>query len=332
MTSRLAAAAVLFTAMLVAAPAAAGDGPMPGLIQGGTGVVSPDGATRFVTVGLGSETALEVIATDGGAVQNMINISGSWGVPVATYSTGAGEGLTPDGTMLVLGAIPSSYPQTESSFLFFDTKKMGIPRQFTLKGDFAYDAISPDASRLYLIQHVDASNMQRYVVRSYDLEHGRLLPGRIADRTQKTWVMQGYPVARTISADGRWVYTLYGNPGGYPFVHALDTVRGVAHCIGLPWRGGENAVWNMRLSLRGSGRTLAVHWLSGRSWLKVDTSSWRVSPDRGAGLPWLWIALGSAAAGTAAGALLLLRRRRRGEELEQELADLLRLPEREVVV
>ena len=144
--------------------------------------------------------------------------------------------------------------------------------------------------------------------------------------------MQGYPVARTISADGRWVYTLYGNPGGYPFVHALDTVRGVAHCIGLPWRGGENAVWNMRLSLRGSGRTLAVDWLSGRSWLKVDTSSWRVSPDRGAGLPWLWIALGSAAAGTAAGALLLLRRRRRGEELEQELADLLRLPEREVVV
>ena len=148
MTSRLAAAAVLFTAMLVAAPAAAGDGPMPGLIQGGTGVVSPDGATRFVTVGLGSETALEVIATDGGAVQNMINISGSWGVPVATYSTGAGEGLTPDGTMLVLGAIPSSYPQTESSFLFFDTKKMGIPRQFTLKGDFAYDAIGQLKSAL----------------------------------------------------------------------------------------------------------------------------------------------------------------------------------------
>jgi hypothetical protein len=331
MTGRVAAAAILVTSMLVAAPAAAGDGPMPGLMQGGVGVVSPDGATRFVTVGLGSETALEVIATDGGAVQNMINIPGSWGVPVATYGTGAGEGLTPDGRTLVLGAIPTAYPQTESSFLVFDTKRMGIPKQFTLKGDFAYDAISPDASRLYLIQHVDPTDTQRYVVRSYDLEHGRLLPGRIADRTQKSWVMQGYPVARTTSAGGRWVYTLYGNPGGYPFVHALDTVRGVAHCIGLPWSGGENAVWNMRLSLRG-GRTLAVHWLSGRRWLTVDTASWRVSADRGAGLPWLWIGLGSGAAVTAAGALLLHRRRRSAEELEQELADLLRLPEREVVV
>ena len=52
------------------------------------------------------------------------------------------------------------------------------------------------------------------------------MPGRIADKTQKGWVMQGWPTARATTADGRWVYTLYSNPGGYPFVHALDTVRG----------------------------------------------------------------------------------------------------------
>ena len=48
--------------------------------------------------------------------------------------------------------------------------------------------------------------------------------------------MDGYPLTRVTSADGRWVYTLYqnGGVGGYPFVHALDTVRGVAHCIGVP--------------------------------------------------------------------------------------------------
>ena len=61
------------------------------------------------------------------------------------------------------------------------------------------------------------------------LRANRLLPGRIADRTQRSWVMQGSAVTRTTSEDGRWVYTLYTNPGGYPFVHALDTVRGVAH-------------------------------------------------------------------------------------------------------
>jgi len=132
-----AAAATLFVAILVAAPAAAGDGPMPFLMQGGAGVVSPAGATRFVAVGLGTETALEQIATDGGAVQNLVDIPGSWGVPVATYSTGTGEGLTPDGRMLVLGAMPTSYPQTRSGFLLFDTKTMRIPRSFTLEGDEA---------------------------------------------------------------------------------------------------------------------------------------------------------------------------------------------------
>ena len=53
--------------------------------------------------------------------------------------------------------------------------------------------------------------------------------------------MDGYPLTRVTSADGRWVYTLYqnGGVGGYPFIHALDTVRGVAHCIGVPLRRPE---------------------------------------------------------------------------------------------
>ena len=72
-------------------------------------------------------------------------------------------------------------------------------------------------------------------MRAYDLATHTLLPGRIADKTQKSWVMQGWAVSRATTADGRWDYTLYANPGGYPFIHALDTVRGVAHCIGLPW-------------------------------------------------------------------------------------------------
>src|SRR5205085_2238306 len=79
---------------------------------------------------------------------------------------------------------------------------------------------------LYLIQHVSATNLDRYLVREYDLFADRLLPGAIADRTQRGWVMQGAPLARATSANGRFVYTLYQNPGGYPFVHALDTARG----------------------------------------------------------------------------------------------------------
>ena len=104
----------------------------------------------------------------------------------------------------------------------------------------------------------------------------RLLPGRVADKAQKSWVMQGFAAARATSPDGRWVYTLYANPGGYPFVHALDTVRGVAHCVGLPWTSvNQNAIFNAKLAL--SGGRLAVQFVDGSTWRTIDVRTWRVS-------------------------------------------------------
>ena len=323
MSRRLAAASMLVLLALAVVPAALADGPMPNTFQGGGGVAAPDAPYRWVAVGTTANTALEQIRKSDGTVLRSYPLLGSWGVPATTYSQG-GEGLSTDGRTLVLGDTMSSYPRTESQFLVFDTKHFRPLREFTPKGDFAYDALSPDGSKLYLIQHTDANMTNRYVVRAYDIGAGRLLPGRIADRTQKGWVMQGYPMARATSAAGRWVYTLYQNPGGYPFVHALDTVRGVAHCIGLPWHGNQNGFYNMRLSLGDRDRSLAVHWLSGRPWLRVDTKTWAVAPDRRAGLPWLGIGSGGAAVLLAGAALLLARRRRRAASLEQGLADLLR--------
>jgi hypothetical protein len=335
MSGRLAAAAALVLMMLVAAPAAAGDGPMPYASQFGTGVIGPgrDGPSRYVAVSAnsGANTVLEAIRTSDGVVSNTLDLDGAWGVPMVTYDQN-GSGLTADGKTLVLGDAVAAYPHSPSRFLVIDTKRLQVRTGVFLEGDFAYDAISPDGRMLYLIQHVDPTDNQHYVVRAYDLDAARLLPGRIADRTQKSWVMQGYPMARASSADGRWVYTLYTNPSGYPFVHALDTVRGVAHCIGLPWSGSQDGFYNLRLSLHDHERSLAVHWLSGRPWFRVDTRTWQVSPDSRGGLPWLWIALGGAAATAVCLAALLRRRRRRGQELEQELSDLLGLPEREVVV
>jgi len=136
-------------------------------------------------------------------------------------------------------------------------------------------ALSPDGSRLYLIQHTSVDDLQHYVVRAYDLATHTLLPGRVADKTQKSWVMQGWAVSRATTADGRWDYTLYANPGGYPFIHALDTVRGVAHCIGLPWSAGQDPVWSFTLVL--DGKTLAVKWKDGRTWRRVDTTTWRIT-------------------------------------------------------
>jgi hypothetical protein len=285
---------------LVLAPAATADGFAQPASQLGLGVLSPDNGTRYLAAPAGQNTTLLAISTKGGQITNETSILGSYGIPQLTFSAQVGEGLSHDGRTLVVG---DTQQLAYSHFLIYDARTFRMKNSVVLKGTFSYDALSPDASRLYLIQRPSATDYQHYVVRAYDLQANRLLPGRIADRTQKSWVMQGYAMTRTTSADGRWVFTLYQNPGGYPFVHALDTVRGVAHCIGLPWTSADQSgLQNVVLALH--GRRLAVHWRSGRSWLNVNIANWRVSPA-GTVFPWLWLVVGLG----LAGALLLLLRK-----------------------
>jgi hypothetical protein len=167
-----------------------------------------------------------------------------------------------------------------SRFMVIGTKDLAPQQTITLKGTFGFDALSPDGSKLYLIQHTSSQDIQHYIVRAYNLMTHRLMRGRVADKTQKSWVMQGWAIDRVTSADGRWAYTLYANPGGYPFVHALDTVRGVAHCIGVPWRGDQNEPWNMKLALNEDARSLAVIRKSG-TFVSIDVSTWKIAyPQR----------------------------------------------------
>lgn len=317
-------------AALCLAPAALASGPTPFAQQGGPGVLSPDGSLRYLALGAGANTVLAQVQTKDGELRNETSLLGSYGIPMLTYGS-LGDGLSRDGRTLVVGNTDFASP---SRFLVLDTRTLRTRNWIVLKGSFAFDALSPDASRLYLIQHTEAryGDFSHYVVRAYDLRTNRLLPGRIADRTQKSWVMDGYPLTRTSSAGGRWVYTLYQSAdGGYPFVHALDTVKGVAHCIGVPL-SNQNGVSNLVLSLRSSGSTLAVHWKSGRPWLDVNTATWRITYVR-TGFPWRWPVIGvSAALVLAAAAALLLQRRRRAEEVVQEPVDARRLAQREVVV
>ncbi|MGB2953835.1 MAG: hypothetical protein WBB74_10680 [Gaiellaceae bacterium] len=303
---------------LVPVALASGGPPSPGVLQGGVGLLAPGGGVRYVTIDRSKRTFLEAVSTKDGKVR-AAGYAGRWGIPAVALDGSAG-GLSTDGGTLVLaerGFVTAL--RSRSFFRVVDTKTL-LFTAIALRGDFAFDALSPDGRTLYLIQHVSSPNLTRYVVRAYDLERARLLPGRIADRTQRGWVMQGYPVTRVTSAGGRRAYTLYQNPGGYPFVHALDTVRGVAHCIGIPWTGDQSRLFNLRLSLRDGGRTLALRWRSGRAFLAVDTQTFRVRQPggnragAGGGDGFLWWAAGLGAGGAVAvlGALLLQAARRRG--------------------
>src|SRR6266516_1453008 len=260
-------------ALVWAAAAGAAGGPLF-TVYGGTGVATHDGAFHWVTIADGARaTLLERIGVADAAVSPWIRLKGSWGIP--SIGPLGGQGLSRDGRTLVLAANAGPYA-SRSKFLVLSLPRMKIRQQVALKGSFSYDALSPDGSRLYLIQYVaGAGDFQDYVVRGYDLLRQKLLPGKIVDRKEKEESMAGSPVTRVTSADGRWVYTLYAKPSGGTFVHALDTVNATAHCIDLPSPPNHAALRNPTLSLR--NHTLAVNWRGGRPWLDVTLGTWRVS-------------------------------------------------------
>jgi hypothetical protein len=263
---------LILVAALALTPAALAAYPTPYAVQNGAGLFSLDHSLRFVALKAGTDTTVDALKAGDGSQVMTRTIHGAFGIPQITQN-GLTGGLFHNGSAFVLQNVGI---KGTSSFVVLDTRDLAVRDTVRLSGTFGFDALSPDGSVLFLIQHMTKEDIDHYVVRAYDLDRHALLPGRIADKAQKSWVMQGFATARTASTDGRWVYTLYANPGGYPFVHALDTVRGVAHCVGLPWTAvDQTAIFNAELALRGD--KLAVRFTNGTTWRTIDRRTWRVS-------------------------------------------------------
>ncbi len=239
-------------------PAASAAGPWLGTASNGVG---------FTAVVHGGAT---VVATG----SHSLSVPGSWGIPRVTLNNGVG-GLSADGRTLVLAEGNVLHPNGDlvkkSSFTVLATKPLHVRETITVKGDFGFDALSPHGRTLYLIERASAENLSRYRVRAYDLVERRLLSRVVADKRQRDWLMEGYPVARTASPGGRWVYTLYSNPNNYPFVHALDTVSRTAVCVGIPlnWTTAETTIDSSTLSVKGNELVLSSGYVLDRTTFKV---------------------------------------------------------------
>jgi hypothetical protein len=144
-----------------------------------------------------------------------------------------------------------------------------------LPGRMTYDALSPDGSRLYVIESLRRGD-GLYRVRAVDLRSGRLLARPIADKSRVVEPMSGIPVARATTRDGAWVFTLYRGGHEGPFVHALDVVNGLAACLDLrkadPAARATDADWRLKLAadqrhLRavnpGSGEAVTIAMVDG---------------------------------------------------------------------
>jgi hypothetical protein len=251
---------------------ALGAGPSPGVLQGQAGIARGD--VRYVAVPGPNGTTLEAIRRQGGRVLKFKPLSGSWGIPLVAYDGSAG-GLSVDGRTLVLAEATGVFPgKKRTSFLVLDTKKFRVLETVVLKGSFSFDALSPNARRLYLIEHLwSAESSPRYRVRAFDLRTQRLLARVISDKTSWETDMQGMPVSR-LAHDG-WAYTLYGAVGPRPFIHALDLRHATAVCIDMPWRYQPDKVFRFRLRRDGDGH-LVVRGPRGRALAVVDIQEKRV--------------------------------------------------------
>jgi hypothetical protein len=281
--------AAVSCAMLIvlggAASQAAADGlpvPMDGL--GVTSTIAPGGAgPRYATVPAGRDTQLLRIDQDGGEVTGTRAIKGDFTIPLVALD-GTSAGLSADGTTLALITPRTNFrrfPREETSFLIVDVGETGRlrPREpLTLPGDFSFDALSPDGRTMYLVEYTSA-DYNDYAVREYDLTRGRLLKDPVQfSHEVAPGEMRGLPMARATSPDGRWAYTLY-NGGGRArdeaFIHILDTVDGISHCINLPDISGREA-WNLHLQLDAGGGALNVH-RGGRVLATMDTEKYAVT-------------------------------------------------------
>jgi hypothetical protein len=276
------AAAVAALSALAVPGIARGDGlPLPGVLSNPDGIADRAAKTRYVTFDAGRDTVVARLATKGARVEHSRLLKGRFTVPAVALD-GSPSGLSEDERTLVLIRPRRGFPQRTTTLTVLSAKSLRTRRAITLRGDFSFDAISPDGRRAYLVHYVSRRDMTRYVVRALDLRSGRLLPGAIVDPREPDERMGGYPLTRATSPDGRWAYTLYDGVGHEPFIHALDTVGNSARCIDLEALEGARNLSVLRLRVAPGGGSLVVADKTAPV-LAVDTRSFAVGPPRAAG-------------------------------------------------
>jgi hypothetical protein len=265
--SRPALSALVILLAVQFPPVVRADGPpVVGYADPGASVRSEDGAHRYLARPLARVTVVKAVSATGTLSRT---IGGSFAIPLVAFDGSLG-GLSADGRTLVLTRPRTSFPDRATALAILDPETLHVLRVVRLRGDFAFDAISPSGRWIYLIQYSSANSGQ-YRVRALDARAGRLLSRDIVDPHDPGEKMQGFPLSRVSSPGGRWAYTLYGG-AAMPFIHALDTTRRQARCVDVP--AFPSSVQPFAVRLRLVGDRLAVVYRR-RTLSALDPRSWR---------------------------------------------------------
>jgi hypothetical protein len=270
------AAGLVALASAALAGAASAAGPAPPVLFGEPGIPVAGGAHVVAVAGPNaSSTRVWLVNDHNGKTIRKSVVAGKLGVPAVTFN-GVPEGTWANGRRLVLAS--SVYDdQSRTRFVVIDTRTLRPLRTITLRGAFAFDALSPSGSRLFLLQFpqgVDGGI--RYVVRSLDMRTGRLEPGAIVDKTEPDEQMNGIAMYRVWSPNRTWAYTLYNGGASHAFIHALNTRTRTARCIDLPWKGEAQAILeHAQLTVQPGALTLVGP--DGRPLASVDSRTFAVT-------------------------------------------------------
>jgi hypothetical protein len=237
----------------------------------------------------GTRTTLTFLTVQPGFGGWKTDIDGVWQLPTvglepmpAGVSTNVAESPNKSTTVLV-ELVPGGKPGT-TRFAVVRRDPLGGSTSgvIELKGSFDYDAISPDGSSLYVVEHLGAAPDHRYQVRVVDVATGVLKDTIIADKRNLDEAMAGWPIAQLVRPDGM-VFTLYRG-AEHPFIHALNTIEAWAVCIDLPANGADDAMAALDWGLAASPDGHAIFAANATLGLAVDVDPRELAVRRSAQL------------------------------------------------
>ena len=254
-----------------------------GAVGAAQGIVTEqDGASyRYVTVNPNTKPALTVVERidmSDGEIDRWWYLRGSYVIPAVAYDGSAG-GLSADGRTLALVNFSRTFPPQPTKVAILDTdvylrhphrpgqhRPQHAIRYLDLQGQFAFQAISPNGSELYL-RHDRGSAYDRrpddFDLWTLDTSNGGLAP-RPLTVSNSGRQLAGLPISGTTSPDGSWAYALYDGDMRLPFLLALDTVTGRGLRVDLPGLERLHNPFLLKLRLDSAGH-LAVYPRSSES-------------------------------------------------------------------
>jgi hypothetical protein len=205
-------------------------------------VAATDWGREIVATPAGPTTTVRDLVIEPGLGGPQLVIDGAWRLPTIGYDP-TPVGLSADGaTVALVEASPAaaSAGRAVSRFAVLHVVPLEGPAKIIeLPGSFDFDAISPDGSILYVVEHLAGEPEGRYQVRAVDVATGVMRDAVIADKRNINEAMAGWPIAQIRRPDGL-VMTLYRG-AEHPFIHALNSAEAWAVCIDLPDARADDA-------------------------------------------------------------------------------------------